>query len=352
MNERENILLPDGNVRPFLRALCDAPGVSGDEGGVARLIAAEIKPFCDKLFLDRLGNLLAFKKGKRTPAKPLMYCAHLDEVGLMIRHICEDGTLLFEAVGIQPEVLPSKRVEIGKQRIPGVICSKPVHLMHSGSEPPLKIADMYIDIGCTDRESAAEKGVYASYAVFENRFTVFGDGFVRSKALDDRFGCFVMTELIKRELAYDTYFAFTVGEELGGVGAVAAVREIRPGTAIVLESTTASDLPVNVGADRVCGPGKGAVVPFMDGGTLYDRALYRDIRAAADAAGIPTQTKTRIAGGTDAASIQRSLDGVRVAAISLPCRYIHTGSCVAAIEDMASCLALAAETGRLPAFGQ
>ena len=82
------------------------------------------------------------------------------------------------------------------------------------------------------------------------------------------------------------------------------------------------------------------VVPFMDGGTLYDRALYEQIRTLADTHGIPTQTKTRIAGGTDAASIQRSLSGVRVAAISLPCRYIHTASCVAAVSDMIACTTL------------
>ena len=339
---KDVILTPDGEISPFLRALCDMPGVSGDEEGVARLIAGEIAPFCDRLYLDRTDNLIAFKKGKTTPEKPVMYCAHLDEVGLMIRHICEDGKLLFEAVGIQPEVLPSKRLTVGKNRIPGVICSKPVHLAHEETKPPLKTEDMYIDIGCTNRAEAEACGVYASYAAFDNRFTLFGDGnMVRSKALDDRFGCFVLTELIQEELSSDAYFVFTVGEELGGVGAGAAVREICPGTAVVFESTTASDLPSNTGADRVCAVGAGAVVPFMDGGTLYDKGLYEELHALAARCGIPVQTKTRIAGGTDAASIQRSLSGVRVAAVSLPCRYIHTGSCVASVHDMRGCLALA-----------
>lgn len=324
----------------FLRELCDMHGVSGDEERVARRIAAEIEPFCDALYIDPIGNLIAFKKGRETPEKPVMYCAHMDEVGFMIRHICDDGKLLFEAVGIQPEVLPSDRLAIGESRIPGVICAKPVHLMHGKHENP-RVEDMYIDIGCQSRAEAEVLGVYASFATFENRYTKFGnETMVRSKALDDRFGCFVLTEILKTDLHYDSYFAFTVGEELGGTGATAATRRIDPGTAFIFESTTASDLPSNTGADRVCAPGDGAVVPFMDGGTLYDRALYEQIRALADTHGIPTQTKTRIAGGTDAASIQRSLSGVRVAAISLPCRYIHTASCVAAVSDMAACVAL------------
>lgn len=327
--------------RPFLRELCDMTGVSGDEERVARRLADEISPFCEELYIDKTGNLIAFKKGRETPEKPVMYCAHMDEVGLMIRHICEDGTLLFEAVGIQSEVLPSKRLVIGEKNLPGVICSKPVHLMH-GEQKELSIQNMYIDIGCQNRAEAEALDVYASFAAFENRYTKFGNGsFIRSKALDDRFGCFVLTEVIKSDLHYDSYFAFTVGEELGGTGAIAAAREVSPGTALIFESTTASDLPSCSGADKVCVPGNGAVVPFMDGGTLYDCELYEKIRAFAAEHGIPTQTKTRIAGGTDAASIQRSLSGVRVAAISLPCRYIHSGSCVAAVSDMEACVSLA-----------
>lgn len=324
---------------PFLRELCDLPGVSGDEKTVAKRIAREIEPYCDELYLSATGNLIAFKRGRKTPKERILYCAHMDEVGLMVRHITEDGMLLFESVGIQPEVLPSKRLMVGKD-VYGVICSKPVHLTH-GEKRTLKTDDMYIDIGCTSREQAEQLGVYASYAVFDNRYTKFGDSLVRSKALDDRFGCFILTEMLKSELYYDAYFAFTVGEELGGIGATAAVREIKPQTAIIFESTTASDLPSNEGASAVCRLGAGAVVPFMDGGTLYDRTLYERLRAFAAENGIPTQTKSRVAGGTDAASIQRALDGVRVAAISLPCRYIHTGSCVASARDMEACLALA-----------
>lgn len=322
------------NTLELLKELCDANGVSGFEKEVALLIADKIKCSCDKLYFDKAGNLIAFKKGKKAPSKPIMYAAHLDEVGMMIKHINDDGTLLFDQVGMVPEVLPSKRVVIGKNRISGVICSKPVHLIKDGAAGR-DFDSMYIDIGTFCAEESERLGVYAEYAAFENDFTVFGNGkMIRSKALDDRIGCVAMIEMIRGELEYDSYFVFTVGEEIGGVGAVAATREIKPEVAVVLESTTASDLPSNEGADKVCIVGNGAVVPFMDGGTLYDRRLYTAIQKIAENNGIKTQTKSRVAGGTDAASIQRSIDGVRVCAVSLPCRYIHTVSCVAAVSDV------------------
>lgn len=327
----------------LLKELCTANGVTGFEREAALLCAEKIKKSCDKLYLDKIGNLIAFKKGRKRPPKTVMYCAHLDEVGMMIKHINGDGTLLFDSVGIMPDVLPSKHVAVGRNKIPGVICSKPVHLSDGGKTAE----NMYIDIGAYSAEEAEKLGVYADYAAFAPDFEVFGGGkLVRSKAIDDRFGCLMLIKLADSDLEYDSYFVFTVGEEVGGVGAVAAANSIRPDAAFIFESTTASDIPSNAGADRVCSLGDGAVVPFMDGGTVYDRELYRKIRRIADENGIKTQTKSRVAGGTDAASIQRSIDGVKTAAVSLACRYIHTSSCVASADDMAECLKLAAAIDR------
>ena len=106
----------------LLKELCDACGVTGFEKEVGGIIAEKIKYFCDELYYDKEGNLIAFKKGKITPEKPVMYCAHMDEVGMMIKHINDDGTLLFDQVGMMPEVLPGKHVLVGKNKIAGVIC--------------------------------------------------------------------------------------------------------------------------------------------------------------------------------------------------------------------------------------
>lgn len=325
----------------LLKELCDAPGVTGFEKNVGNIIADKIKHFCDSLYYDKAGNLIAFKKGKISPEKPIMYCAHMDEVGMMIKHINDDGTLLFEQVGMVPDVLSGKHVLVGKKLLPGVICSKPVHLIKD-KDKGVSADDMYIDIGTRSRDESAKLGVYADFACFKNDFTVFGNGrMVRSKALDDRIGCTAMVDMIVSGVEYDSYFVFSVGEEIGGVGAVAATREIKPGVCIVFESTTASDLPCNDGADKVCIPGNGPVSAFMDGGTMYDKAIYKTIREIASENSIPTQTKSKVAGGTDAASIQRSIDGVRVGIISLACRYIHTSSCVASVEDVFNYIKLA-----------
>ncbi len=320
----------------LLRRLCEADGVSGFEDNVRALIADEIKDFCDELYSDALGNLIGVRYGK-SREKKIMLCAHMDEVGFCIKHVNDDGTLLFDAVGIMSHVLPSKRVKIGKDGICGVIGSAPVHL--SGAKQDLKISDLYIDVGARDRKDAEE--LFGQYAVFDSDFCFFGNGLVKSKALDDRVGCAVMCMLAKQKPEYDTYFVFTVGEEVGGVGAGAATVRINPDVCLILEGTTASDIYPNTGADKVCCVGSGPVCPFMDAGTLYDKELYNFITQLAFENSIPCQTKTRVAGGTDASRVQKSASGVRVAAISLPCRYIHTSASVASIADMESMYKLA-----------
>ena len=323
----------------LLKKLCNAHGVSGYEDEVADIIIDTIRDNCDTVMKDAVGNVIAFKKGKKTPQEPIMLCAHMDEVGFSVKHINDDGTLDFLEVGISPTILPSKRVLVGKDKIHGVISSRPIHLS-SDKTRAVNLSDLVIDIGAKDKEEAKMLGLFAEYAVFDSEFVLLGDGFVKAKALDDRIGCAVMCMLTQCELEYDVYFAFTVGEELGGTGASAATNRIKPGISLILEGTTASDLHGYSEKDMVCRAGFGAVCPFMDGGTFYDNALYKKILALARENNIKVQTKTKVAGGTDAARIQRTGKGSRVIAISLACRYIHTGSSVAAIEDMNSILRL------------
>ncbi len=323
----------------LLEKLCNAHGVSGYETEVADIIIEYIKDGCDTVMKDGVGNVLAFKKGKKTPREPIMLCAHMDEVGFSVKNINDDGTLDFLQVGMSGTVLPSKRVLVGKNRIPGVISSRPVHLSPDKSRA-VKQSDLVIDIGAKDRKQAEALDLFASYAAFDSPFYLLGDGLVKAKALDDRIGCAVMCMLTKQELENDVYFAFTVGEELGGTGAIAATNRIKPGTALVLEGTTASDLHGCNEKDMVCRPRHGAVCPFMDGGTMYDNGLYTCILDLAKKNNIKVQTKTKIAGGTDGAKIQRTKLAVRVCALSLACRYIHTASSVGSIDDMNSILAL------------
>ena len=322
----------------LVERLCLSFGVSGYEDETASIIINEITDSCDSVMKDAVGNVIAYKKGT-SPTKRVMVCAHMDEVGFGVKHINEDGTLDFDQVGMVNTVLPSKKVVVGRDRIKGIISARPVHLCKDKTKA-CAAGDLVIDIGAKDREEAAALGLLGEGACFDSDFVYMQGGLVKAKALDDRIGCTILCMLTRESFKEDMYFAFTVGEELGGVGASAATHRINPDVCIVVEGTTASDLDGVPDKDKVCKVRGGAVCPFMDGGTLYDNELYTCIHNYAKEHNLKIQVKSKIAGGTDAAKIQRSLGGVKTAVISLPCRYIHTSSSVAAIEDMESMYAI------------
>ena len=326
-----------------LKTLCALPGVSSHEDAVRDYIWQEIAPYAHSIRIDAIGNLIAKKKGERSGAHSLMLAAHMDEVGLMVHTITDEGYLKFSTVGgIDRRVLIGKRVLVGDKAVAGVIGLKAYHLTSTEEEKKVpKLKEFYIDIGAKDAEDAKKWVHPGDVAVFDSDVLTFGNGFLKAKAIDDRIGCAVMVELMKRDFPMDCTFVFTVQEEVGTRGAFGAAFSVKPEIALVLEGTTAADLPTTPARQRVCVPGKGPVVPYMDGGTVYDRGLFQLLRRLAKEHGIPWQTKEYVSGGTDAGAIQRSREGVRVAAISAAVRYLHTPSSVAALEDFDNILKLA-----------
>ncbi len=308
----------------LLERLCGCPGISGREDSVRELILREITPYCACVEVDRLGNIIALKKGKRKPKEKLMLAAHMDEVGLIITRITEEGYLHFTTVGgIDSRVLPGIQVKVGKKGIHGVIGSKAIHFLSSEElKKPAEIAQMYIDIGASSREEAEKAVVPGDEVVFFSEF-YRQERTVVSKALDDRAGCAVLIELIRRPLAYDMFFVFSVQEEIGTRGIKTASFAVAPSAAIVVEATTAADIPGVPAEKKVCYQGKGPVISFMDGGTIYDRRYFDLALSLARENGIPCQIKEAASGGNDAGSIHCSREGVRCSAISLPCRYLH-----------------------------
>lgn len=326
-----------------METLCCLDGVSGNEGEVRAYILERVMPFADEIRTDPMGNLMVFKKGACTPSKRIMMAAHMDEVGLMITDITEDGYLRFDtAGGIDRRVLIGKRVFVGPGRILGVVGSKAIHLTTQEQRKTLpKLSEMYIDIGAGSREEAQSQVQLGDTAAFDDSVIRFGEGFVKAKAIDDRAGCATMVELIESQLPCDCWFAFTVQEEVGSRGAMVAARSIQPDVALILEGTTAADIAGVSGADRVCVLGKGVVIPFMDKMTVYDRELYQLLGKLAEENNIPWQTKTRIAGATDACRFQRDASGAQVAAISVAVRNIHTPTSMAKISECEDQLKLA-----------
>lgn len=312
-----------------LKLLCNLDATSGDENCVRDFIISKIDGFCEWK-TDNLGNIIAFKKGKKTPQRKIMIDAHMDEVGLIITNITKDGFLKFQTVGgIEISALMSRKVIINSS-INGVISGKPIHLISKDERKKLpKEESLYIDIGATDKSDAekyvslGDRAVICGEYIEQNRNII-------SKAIDDRVGCAILIELLTNDSDYDFYASFSVQEEVGLRGAKTSTYAINPDCAIMLEGTTAADIADVSEEKTVCKVGCGPAVSFMDKATVYDREFYN----AAINSGIPCQTKCAVAGGNNSGVVHLTREGVRSIAISVPCRYIHSASSVANITDI------------------
>jgi endoglucanase len=339
------------------RHLSLAFGPSGYEDEVRDAIIEQIEGECDGYCIDRVGNLVAKICGRGMDyrahdPKRLMICAHMDEVGFMVSHITDEGYLKFGMLGgMDPRVLCGKHVTVmheGK-RIPGLIATKAIHLQTPEERKTITpVEKMYIDIGAKDAEDATTYASVGDYATFDSDLECFGEdsAYVKGKALDDRVGCAAMIEIMRSlyhhpcDMPFDVYFAFTCCEEIGIAGAIVAANTVCPDVSLILESTAVNDLPDTKGGARVSELGDGGVITIADKYTIYDAGLVRFALAAAEEKGIKCQIKQYMSGGNDSRHVQQSTDGVRVMALSLPTRYIHSSANVGKYEDYESIRAL------------
>ena len=325
----------------MIKELCTLPGISGRENTVRDYIIEKIKDFAE-YSVDPLGNLIVFKKGKNPAKNKVMLDAHMDEVGMMITAITAEGFLRFTKVGgIDSRVMLGRAVKVGDKRISGVVGIKPVHLVEKGKDSEIPKADeLYIDIGAKSKEEAAEYVRLGDEVCFDSDFVEFGDGFIKAKALDDRAGCAILIELIRSELEYDTWFSFSVQEEIGTRGAQTSAFTIAPDYAIAVEATTAADISGVKDDKRVCICGEGGAVSFMDRRTIYSRELFDKAFEVAKEKNILCQPKTVVAGGNNAGAIHKSRGGVKTLTVSIPCRYLHSPGCVIKYSDAVESLRL------------
>ncbi len=326
-----------------LKTLCGLSGGSSWEDPVRDYIRQRVEPHADRVEVDALGNLIVFKRGAKAAGNKLMLCAHMDEVGLMVKSVTEEGYLKFGCVGgIDRRILLGKQVEVGERKIPGIIGLKAIHLTTAEERKKVpKLTDLYIDIGAKDKEEALAQVEPGDVCTFVSDAVEFGEGLLKAKAIDDRVGCAVMVKLLEEELPMDCTFVFTAMEEVGTRGAFGAAFSVTPEIALVLEGTTAADVPALEPDRQVCWPGKGPVLSWMDGGTIYDRGLFELLRELAEKNGIPWQMKHYLSGGTDGGAVQRTKAGVRVTGISAAVRYLHAPNSVCSISDAEQMLALA-----------
>ncbi len=324
----------------LLKRLTEASGVSGNEDEIRTIIYNEIKDRADHIKVDRLGNLIAYKKGLHNPNKKVMLCAHMDEVGLIITDINDSGLLKFKTVGgIDPRVLLSEIVRIGKDNIYGVIGAKAIHLQESEErKKPIKVKDLYIDIGVEDGKEAEKLIKIGDYAIFNSSYHEFGDHRVKAKALDDRVGCAMLIELLNQRYDFSLYAVFTVQEEVGLRGAKVVAFDIDPDIALVIEGTTCSDVPGTDPHKYATKLGEGAAVSIMDAASYSNKEISKTLYKLGKDHNIPVQYKATTFGGNDAGAIHLTKEGVKTGAISIPCRYIHSSSSVMSMKDYFACM--------------
>ncbi len=317
-----------------LKTLCSLDGVSGRETTVCEYILSTLRGIAhiDDMHTDAMGNLFVHLKGVKRADKKVMLAAHMDEVGVIATGITEDGFIRFcEVGGIDKSVLFGHRVKFGD--VVGVIGGKAIHMCEGDEKSQIPSGDLLIDIGVDSREDAEKLVSIGDTAVFDSDFCEIGN-LVKGRAIDDRAGCAILMELCKTQPEADVWVVFTVQEEVGLRGAKTASFSLDPDIGIVIDATTAADTVGVPSEKQVCQVGEGAVVSFMDRRTLYDKSLYDVIMNTARECSVKAQPKSMVAGGNDAGSIQTAASGSKVAAISLPCRYIHSPSCVLSMNDM------------------
>lgn len=332
----------------LLRELSEAIGVSGQEDAVRRLILPAIQEHVTDIRVDALGSITAVKPGSDPNAPRVMVAAHMDEVGFMVTGFDGDGLIHVAPVGgIDERILPGLRVKIGENHVPGVVVWTPIH-KSAGNNTPQKINALRIDIGASSKEEVNGKVKRGDRVAFDSRYMELGDHMLRGKSFDNRVGCSLLVELLQGgPYPVTVLAAFTVQEEIGLRGARVAARYLNPDAALVIEGTTANDLPSPTAEpddedeiNPACRLGAGPALTIMDRSMITDPRLLAFLRQTAESAGIPYQLKTQLGGGTDAGAIHMMNGGIPSAVISVPCRYIHSPTAYLHRDDYANTLRL------------
>lgn len=325
----------------LLKRLSEACGVSGDEGEVRALLTEELTPYAEEIHTDSLGNLYVKKGLGRNPR--VMVAAHMDEIGLMVTSVEKSGLLRVTKVGgIDDRVLVSKPVMVGKDRVPGVIGAKAVHLQkpHERTKA-IHIDNLFIDIGARSQDEAEKLVKLGDYVAFSAQPREAGENCLIGKAFDDRAGCAILAELLKEDFDLELNAVFTVQEEVGLRGAGAAAYNICPDVALIIEATSAADVIGTKEAGQVTKLGDGPALTLMDASYIAPKKMVDLVVGTAEKLGIPYQIRRLTTAGTDAGIISQSQTGILSAVISVPCRYIHSPASIINLDDWHNTMRLA-----------
>jgi putative aminopeptidase FrvX len=326
----------------FLKKLLDAPGPSGFEARAARVWRQEAESFADEVRADVSGNSLAVVNPGGRPR--VMLAGHIDEIGVMVTHIDDEGFLYFTGIGgWDAQVLVGQRVRLltKDSDVVGVIGKKPIHLMKSEEKEKVsKIEDLWIDIGASDREAALRRGVrVGDPGVLEAPMVELTEDLIASRAIDNRIGAFVVLEALRllasNRPASEVTAVATAQEEIGyaGGGARTSAYTLEPDVAVVVDVTFATDSP---GMEKKeLGEHKLGGGPVLGRGSAAHPVVFDRLTAAAEAEGIPFSIAAQARyTATDADAIYLSRSGVATGLVSVPNRYMHSPSEVVSRSDL------------------
>ena len=322
-------------MKELLEKLTSAFGPSGYESRVRDLILETIKNDIDEYRIDALGNLITRKGTRKTNGKRIMISSHMDEIGLMVTHVDEQGFAYATNLGgVRPLNLMSNRV-VFADGTEGMLCARD---MEPGKIPALD--QYFVDTGASSRESCKVK--IGDPAVFVGRFVDMGDRWM-SKTMDDRIGCLIAIEALKalKDSPHEVWFVFSVQEEVGLRGAKTSAYSVDPEIGIALDVTSCNDTPGLT--ERNLKFGAGPCIKAKDGSLVGTPWLNNALYDAAERAGIPYQVEVLRGAGTDAGAISLTRSGVPSSAISVACRYVHTPSEMVDVSDVKQAIQLLVE---------
>lgn len=337
----------------LLKDLLMSDGISGYEENVAKIMTETLSKTCGSVETDNFGNVIG-KAGKG--GKKIMIAAHMDEIGMVVKHVNEKGFIYFIKVGgINDPILMGKVVKIINKKgehITGIIGTKPPHLMNEEERKiPVKYENMFIDIGLSSKEEVLKVIDIGDQIIFEPNAGVLNGGFMYGKAADNRISCYAMAKVMEAlaasKIDAEIYAVASAQEEVGLKGGRTSSFNIDPDFALVIDTTVAGDMPGIEPKTSDLKLGEGVAITMIEAsgrGTMVSQKVRKLMIAAARENNIPHQIDIIDGGMTDGAAIHINRGGILTGILSIPTRYIHAPSSVFHMKDIESAIALAVKT--------
>ncbi len=314
----------------LIKRYTSAFSVTGREKYLAEIIEKDLAPYATCITRDAMGNLIVFKKGKDSE-KRLMIAAHMDEIGFIVTNVDDKGFIRVSNVGGISPLLSSYQNIVFENGTKGIIVTD------ASKTNDLKVGDLVIDIGAKDKKEASKKVSVGDLCTIAPSFTKLMGKRFTAKALDDRLGCAIAAKTAMNDStpAIDTYFVFSVQEEVGCRGSAPASFAIKPTYGVAIDVTATGD---RIGAKPMAIKlGGGAAIKLKDSGVICSPFIISAMEEAAKRNKIAYQLEVLEAGGTDTRSMQIAADGCHAGCISIPTRYIHSPVECVDMGDITAC---------------